>query len=82
MHFQKAVDLGPADFENNLKLVQALEHQGQFDAAIQAAQKAVETMSKAKQKEDAAKMLEYQQFLEFKKSQEQKRQSSHSSAER
>ena len=70
-HFQKAVDLNPADFENNIKLVQALEQQGQFDSAIQAAQKAVESMSKAEQKENAAKMLQYRQFVEFKKSQRQ-----------
>jgi spermidine synthase/Tfp pilus assembly protein PilF len=72
VHFQKAVDLKPEDFENNMKLVQALEQQGQFDSAIQAAQKAVEAMSKAKQKEDAVKMLQYRQFLEFKKAQKQK----------
>ena len=82
VHFQKAVDLSPTDFENNLKLVQALERQGQFDAAIQAAQKAVEAMSKAEEKENAAKMLEYRQFLEFKKSQQQKQQLPQSSAER
>jgi tetratricopeptide (TPR) repeat protein len=72
LHFQKAVDLQPENFENNMKLVQALERQGQFDSAIQAAQNAVESMSKAQQKENAAKMVQYQQFLEFKKSKREK----------
>lgn len=71
VHFQKAVDLEPDNYENNIKLMQALERQGRFDAAIQAAKKAEEAMSKVQQKENAAKMRQFRQFLEFKKSQGQ-----------
>jgi tetratricopeptide (TPR) repeat protein len=66
-YFQKAVNLKPGDFDNNLTLIQAFEAQGQLDAAIEAAQKAVEYLSSSGQQEKAAKMQQYMDFIEFKK---------------
>ena len=70
VHFQKAVDLNRTDLDSNMKLIHSHDQQGQFDAAIEAAQKAIEAMSKAKQEENAAKVREYQQFVRFKKAQQ------------
>jgi predicted membrane-bound spermidine synthase/Tfp pilus assembly protein PilF len=70
VHFQKAVDLNRTDLDSNMKLIHSLDQHGQFDAAIEAAQKAIEAMSQAKQEENAAKVREYQQFVRFKKSQQ------------
>lgn len=68
-HFQKAVDLKPRDFDNNLTLIQAFEVQGRLDAAIEAARKAIEYMSNSGQQQETEKMRQYMKFLEFKKTQ-------------
>jgi len=68
-HFEKAVDLKPGDFDNNLTLIQAFEVQGRLDAAIEAARKATEYMSNSGQQQEAEKMRQYMKFLEFKKTQ-------------
>jgi len=70
VHFQKAADLNPTDLDSNMKLIHSFDQHGQFDAAIVAAQKAIEAMSQAKQEENAGKVREYQQFVRFKKSQQ------------
>lgn len=68
-YFQKAVELDPNNLDNNLTLIQAFEAQGQLDAAIEAARKAVEFLSNSAQQEKAAKIRQYMEFLEFKKTQ-------------
>jgi len=68
-YFQKAVDLKPGDFNNNLTLIQAFEAQEQLDEAIKAAQKAEEYLSNSNQQEKAAKMRQYIDFLELAKKQ-------------
>jgi predicted membrane-bound spermidine synthase/Tfp pilus assembly protein PilF len=70
VHFQKAAALNPTDLDSNMKLIHSLDQHGQFDAAIVAAQKAIEAMSKAKQEENVGKVREYQQFVRFKKAQQ------------
>ena len=68
--FKKAVNFEPANIEAHDKLTQAYAKLGQFENAIKAAKKAVEDMSKTNQKENADKMRQLIQFLEFKKSQQ------------
>ena len=69
-NFKKAADLDPANIEGQNKLIQTYDKLGQFDNAINAAKKTVENMSQTKQKENADKIRQYIQFLEFKKSQQ------------
>jgi tetratricopeptide (TPR) repeat protein len=66
-YFQKAVDIKPSDYDNNLLLVQALESQGNLDAAIEAARKAIGYLSNSGQQQEITKMQQYIEFLEFKK---------------
>ncbi|HLB74115.1 MAG TPA: tetratricopeptide repeat protein, partial [Sedimentisphaerales bacterium] len=68
--FKKAADLDPANIECHDKLIQTYDKLGQFDNAIKAAKKALDDMSQTKQKENADKMRQNIQFLEFKKSQQ------------
>ena len=71
-YFQQAVNLNPMILPNHFKLIQALEYAGQFDPAIQATRKAIGFFSRYKQKETAAKLQQYLELLEFKKSKTQK----------
>jgi tetratricopeptide (TPR) repeat protein len=68
-YFQKAVDLTPGDLDNNTTLIQAFVVQGRLDAAIEAARKAIDYMSNSGQQQEAAKMRQYMEYLEFKKAQ-------------
>lgn len=67
-YFQSAVDLKPGDADINLSLIQAFYSLGQLDASISASRKAIEHMVKNGQEENAAKIREYLEFLEFRKS--------------
>lgn len=69
-NFKKAAELNPANIESHNKLIQSYDKLGQFDNAIKAAKKALEDMSQTKQKENADKIRQHLQFLEFKKSQQ------------
>lgn len=68
-YFQEAVRLKPGDLDNNFNLIMALEAQGNFDAAIAAAKNAAGYMLDNNQTENAAKIKDYTQKLELKKSQ-------------
>ena len=70
-YFQKAVNMNPADLTNQSKLIQALEFAGQLDEAIEANQKAIGFFAKYN-KEEVAKLRQYLELLEFKKSKYQK----------
>ncbi|MHC4740978.1 MAG: fused MFS/spermidine synthase [Planctomycetota bacterium] len=67
-NFRKAAELAPSNLEGHNKLIQIYDRLGQFDNAIEAAKKAVEAMLQADNKQDAEKLRQYIQFLEFKKS--------------
>lgn len=69
-NFKKATDLDQANIEGHDKLIQTYDKLGQFDNAIKAAKKALDDMSQTNQKENADKIRQYLQFLEFKKSQQ------------
>ena len=71
-YFQQAVDLNPYDATNHYALSRVLESQGRYDEAISALKKASGFMNYIGQKEDAAKLNEQVEFLEFKKSQSKK----------
>jgi tetratricopeptide (TPR) repeat protein len=71
-YFQKAVYFKPGDLTNNLDLIQALESQGRLEEAIEVSRQAIEYLLKNGQQQDAAKVQQYLQFLEFKKLQPQK----------
>jgi tetratricopeptide (TPR) repeat protein len=71
-YFQEAVNLNPADLTNQFNLIQALELAGQFDQAIEANQKAIGFFAKYNQQQEVAKLQEYLELLEFKKSRRQK----------
>lgn len=70
-YFQKAVNMNPADLTNQSKLIQALEFAGQLDEAIEANQKAIGFFAKYN-KEEVAKLRQYLELLEFKKTKYQK----------
>jgi len=71
-HFQQAVDMDPYDIENHSTLVQALVTQKRYDEAITALKKAVGFMKHIGDKEAAAKLQEYLELVEFKKSKQSK----------
>lgn len=70
-YFQKAVYFKPGDLTNNFNLVQALESQGRLEEAIEVSRQMIEYLLKNGQQQDAAKVQQYLQFLEFKKSRPQ-----------
>jgi len=72
IYFQRAVDMNPYDMQNHLTLAKALEMQKRYDAAIAALKKAVEFMEYIEDKEAAAKLQEYLELVEFRKSKRQK----------
>lgn len=72
VYFQEAVNLSPADLTNQFNLIQALELAGQLDQAIEANQKAIGFFTKHNQQQEVAKLQEYLELLEFKKSKYQK----------
>jgi len=71
-YFQKAVNVDPTSIENHSTLAQALVMQGRHDEAIEALKKAVGFMSYIGQKEAAAKLQNYLELVEFKRSKQQK----------
>ncbi len=66
--FKQALDLNPADMATYYNLTKALEFQGRYDEAIEVLQKGIEFISDKNQTENAAKMLQYLELLEYKKS--------------
>ncbi len=64
--------MNPYDVQNHITLAQALEIQKRYDGAIAALKKAVEFMEYIEDKEAAAKLQEYLELVEFRKSKRQK----------
>jgi tetratricopeptide (TPR) repeat protein len=71
-YFQKAVDLNPYDVENHLILARALTVLQRYDAAIETLKKAIDFMTSTGQKDNAAKLQQYLDFVEFKQSKGQR----------
>ena len=72
VHFRKAVELGPEIIENQFSLIQALAFQGKLDEAIEVSKKAAQFFSQIGNKDAAAKLQQYVNYLESEKSKKQK----------
>ena len=66
-YFQLAVDMNPYDIKNHTTLVDALVIQQRYDEAIQALKTAIDSMTQMGDKENAAKLQEHLELVEFKK---------------
>jgi len=66
--FRKALELEPNNPTHYDTLAKALEYQGKYDEAISVLQKQIQLMKRYNQEETAAKLAEYIEFLEYKKS--------------
>lgn len=66
--FKRALDLNRADMATYYNLTKALEFQGRYDEAIEVLGKGIEFMSDDGQIENAAKIRQYLELLEHKKS--------------
>ncbi len=66
-HFQRAAELKPDSLQNQVNFIMALETQGQLDAAIAAAQKAITIMQNNGRDNDATQLRQYLQKLKNKK---------------
>jgi len=71
-YFQQAVDMNPNDVQNHSTLAQALVIQERYDEAIAGLKKAVTFMLRIGNEEDAVKLQEHLERVEFKKSKQEK----------
>jgi len=66
--FKRALDLNRTDMATYYNLTKALEFQGRYDEAIEVLGKGIEFMSEHGQIENTAKIRQYLELLEYKKS--------------
>jgi tetratricopeptide (TPR) repeat protein/predicted membrane-bound spermidine synthase len=68
VYFRGAVELNPTILDNQFKLIGALKSQGRVDEAVRALQKAIRLFLKLDRKDATAKLQQYLDSLEYKKS--------------
>jgi spermidine synthase/tetratricopeptide (TPR) repeat protein len=66
-YFSKAVERDPANLENNMNMLQAMEGAGQLDEALKSAQKVLNMYFSRKDTASAAKIQDYMRYLESQK---------------
>ena len=71
-YLQQAVYMNPYDIENHTTLADVLVSQKRYDEAIQALKTAIDSMTQSGDKENAEKLLQYLELIEFKKFKESK----------